>query len=328
MTSWIRALMVAGCVAPGVLLGTAQAQQAQNYPARPVTLVVPAAPGGVIDRIGRILAQRFSEAWGGQFVVEHRPGANNQLAAEYVTKAPPDGYTLMVSPEVTFAVNPSLYKRLPYDPFKGFTPIAGLVIINHGLITHPSLPVENVKDLLELARKKPGWLNYGTFGAGSTGHLNMEMLQTMSGTKFTAIHYKGATPALTDVIGGHIQMMFVSVGTVVPQWQERKVKFIAVAAAERMPLLPQMPTVSEGGVPGYEGVSWFALFGPPGMPPEVVAKLNAEVRRMFADPELRKTLDREYFTPIVGSPEELTARIRSDEPKWRKVIQDAGLKPE
>ena len=308
--------------------GTAQAQQAQNYPARPVTLVVPAAPGGVIDRIGRILAQRFSEAWGGQFVVEHRPGANNQLAAEYVTKAPPDGYTLMVSPEVTFAVNPSLYKRLPYDPFKGFTPIAGLVTINHGLITHPSLPVENVKDLLELARKKPGWLNYGTFGAGSTGHLNMEMLQTMSGTKFTAIHYKGATPALTDVIGGHIQMMFVSVGTVVPQWQERKVKFIAVAAAERMPLLPEMPTVSEGGVPGYEGVSWFALFGPPGMPPEVVAKLNAEVRRMFADPELRKTLDREYFTPIVGSPEELTARIRSDEPKWRKVIQDAGLKPE
>ena len=320
--------MVAGCVAPGLALGTAHAQQAQDYPARPVTLVVPAAPGGVIDRISRILAQRLSEAWGKQFVVEHRPGANNQLAAEYITKAPPDGYALMVSPEVTFAVNPSLYKRLPYDPFKGFTPIAGLVIINHGLITHPSLPVENVKDLLELARKKPGWLNYGTFGAGSTGHLNMEMLQTMSGTKFTAVHYKGATPALTDVIGGHIQMMFVSVGTVVPQWQERKVKFIAVGAAERMPLLPQMPTVSESGVPGYEAVSWFGLFGPPGMPPEVVAKLNAEVRRMFADPELRKTLDREYFTPIVGSPEELAERIKSDEPKWRKIIQNAGLKPE
>jgi len=327
MTSWIRALMVAGCLVPGVLLGAAQAQQAQNYPARPVTLVVPAAPGGVIDRIGRLLAQRFSEAWGGQFVVEHRPGANNQLAAEYVTKAPPDGYTLMISPEVTFAVNPSLYKRLPYDPFKGFTPIAGLVTINHGLITHPSLPVENVKDLLELARKKPGWLNYGTFGAGSTGHLNMEMLQTMSGTKFTAIHYKGATPALTDVIGGHIQMMFVSVGSVVPQWQERKVKFIAVGAAQRMPLLPQMPTVSES-VPGYEAVSWFGLFGPPGMPADVTAKINAEVRRMFADPELRKILDREYFTPIVGSPEELTARIRADEPKWRKVIQAAGLPPQ
>ena len=156
----------------------------------------------------------------------------------------------------------------------------------------------------------------------------MEMLQTMSGTKFTAVHYKGATPALTDVIGGHIQMMFVSVGTVVPQWRERKVKFLAVGAAQRMPLLPQMPTVSEGGVPGYEAVSWFGLFGPPGMPPAVVAKLNAEVRRMFADPELRKTLDREYFTPIVGSPEELAERIKSDEPKWRKIIQNAGLQPQ
>ena len=190
------------------------------------------------------------------------------------------------------------------------------------------MPVENVKDLVALAKKKPGALNYGTFGSGSTGHLNMEMLQTMSGTKFTAVHYKGATPALTDVIGGHIQMMFVSVGTAVPQWQERKVKFIAVGAGKRMELLPEMPTVAESGVPGYEAVSWFGLFGPPGMPADVVAKINAEVRRIFADPELRKTMDREYFTPIVGSPEELTARIQADEPKWRKVIQDAGLPPQ
>ncbi len=325
MTLRFRALILAGCMVAGLVPGAALAQ---DYPNRPVTLVAPTAPGGVIDRICRILAAKFSEAWSRQVVVEHRPGANNQLAAEYITKSPPDGYTLMVSPEVTFAVNPSLYKRLPYDPFKGFTPIAGLVIINHGLILHPSLPVENVKDLIELARKKPGALNYGTFGSGSTGHLNMEMLQTMSGTKFTAVHYKGATPALTDVIGGHIQMMFVSVGTAVPQWQEKKVKFIAVGAGKRMPLLPDMPTVAEGGVPGYEGVSWFGLFGPPGMPADVVAKINAEVRRIFADPELRKTMDREYFTPIVGSPEELTERIKADEPKWRKVIQAAGMTPQ
>jgi tripartite-type tricarboxylate transporter receptor subunit TctC len=325
MARSFRVLAVMGSIA---LLLVASPAPAQEYPARPVTLVAPTAPGGVIDRLSRILAQRFSEAWGRQFVVEHRPGANNQLAAEYITKAPPDGYTLMVSPEVTFAVNPSLYKRLNYDPFKGFTPIAGLVIINHGLILHPSLPVENVKELLALAKQKPGALNYGTFGVGSTGHLNMEMLQTMSGTKFTAVHYKGATPALTDVIGGHIQMMFVSVGTAVPQWRERKVKFIAVGAAERMSLLPEMPTVAESGVSGYEGVSWFGLFGPPGMPAPIVDKLNAEVRRMFADPELRSALDREYFTPIVGSPEELTARIRADEPKWRKVIENAGLQPQ
>ena len=321
----VFASIVAGCMALGLVPA---ASFAQDYPNRPVTLVAPTAPGGVIDRICRILAAKFSEAWGRQFVVEHRPGANNQLAAEYITKSPPDGYTLMVSPEVTFAVNPSLYKRLNYDPVKGFTPIAGLVIINHALLLHPSVPANNVKELIEFAKKKPGALNYGTFGAGSTGHLNMEMLQTMSGAKFTAVHYKGATPALTDVIGGHIQMMFVSVGTAVPQWREKKVKFIAVGAAKRMELLPEMPTVAESGVPGYEAVSWFGLFGPPGMPADVVAKLNAEVRRIFADPELHKTMDREYFTPIVGSPEDLAARIKADEPKWRKVIQNAGLTPQ
>ena len=324
MRALLRVLIVAGGMAPELLISEALAQ---GYPSKPVTLVAPTAPGGVIDRICRMLAARFADAWKAQVVVEHRPGANNQIAAEYITKAPPDGDTLMVSPEVTFAVNPSLYKKLPYDPFKGFTPITGLVIINHALILHPSMPVANVKELVALAKQKPGALNYGTFGAGSTGHLNMEMLQTMSGAKFTAVHYKGATPALTDVIGGHIQMMFVSVGTAVPQWQTGKVKFIAVGAGKRMPLLPEMPTVGESGVPGYEAVSWFALFGPPGMPPDVTAKINATVRTIFADPELQKTLDREYFTPIVGSPEELTERIRSDEPKWRKVIQDAGLPP-
>jgi tripartite-type tricarboxylate transporter receptor subunit TctC len=320
MLAWHRALVVAACLVPGVAL-------AQDYPSKTVTLVAPTAPGGVIDRICRMLAQRFSKAWNRQVVVEHRPGANNQIAAEYITKAPPDGHTLLVSPEVTFAVNPSLYKKLPYDPVNGFTPITGLVIINHALILHPSMPVASVRDLIALAKQKPGTLNYGTFGAGSSGHLNMEMLQTMSGAKFTAVHYKGATPALTDVIGGHIQMMFVSVGTAVPQWRAGKVKFIAVGAATRMAQLPEMPTVAERGVPGYEAVSWFGLFGPPGMPPAVTGKINATVRNIFSDPELRNILDREYFTPIVGSPEELTARIRNDEPKWRKVIRDAGLRP-
>jgi tripartite-type tricarboxylate transporter receptor subunit TctC len=327
MTSGSRALIAAACMATaaGLTSGTALGQ---DYPAKTVTIVAPAAPGGVVDRLARLLAQRFSGAWGRQAVVEHRPGANNQIAAEYVTKSAPDGYTLLVSPEGTFTTNPSLYKRLAYDPVKGFTPIAGLVIINHGLLLHPSVPVDNVKDLIALAKKKPGSLNYGTFGAGSSGHLNMEMFQTLSGTKLTAVHYKGATPALTDVIGGHIQAMFISVGTAVPQWKQGKVKFIAVGAAKRMALLPEMPTVAESGVPGYEAVSWFGLFGPPGMPKEVVAKINAEVRRMFADPALRKTLDQQYFTPIVGSPEELAARIKAEEPKWRKVIQAAGLTPQ
>jgi tripartite-type tricarboxylate transporter receptor subunit TctC len=325
MTVSLRAVMATACLVTALM---PDAALAQAYPSKPVTIVVPAAPGGVIDTLGRVLAQRFSEAWKAQVVVEHRPGANNQIAAEYVTKAPPDGHTLFVSPEVTFAVNPSLYKKLPYDPVKGFTPISGLVTINHALIFHPSVQVESVKDFIELTKKKAGTINYGTFGVGSTGHLNMELFQTLSGTKLTAVHYKGASPALTDVVGGHIQAMFISVGSAVPQWQERKVKLIAVGAGQRMKLLPEVPTVAESGLPGYEAVSWFALFGPPGMPADITAKLNAEVRRIFADPQFQKSfLDKQYFTSIVGSPEDLTARIKADEPKWRKVIQGAGMTP-
>jgi len=226
-------------------------------------------------------------------------------------------------------VNPSLYAKLNYDPVKGFTPISGLVTINHALIVHPSVPVQNVKELVALAKQKPGELNYGTFGVGSSGHLNMELLQSLAGAKFQAVHYKGATPALTDVIAGHIQMMFISVGSAVPQWKTDKVKLIAVGAGKRMALLPEVPTVAESGLPGYEAVSWFGLFGPPGMPADVAGKINAEVRKIFADPEIKKSfLERQYFESIAGSPDQLTSYIKNDEPKWRKVIQDAKVKAE
>ena len=311
------------------LFPAAAAAQATSYPTKPVTIIVPAAPGGVTDALGRMLAQRFTEAWGQQVIVENKPGANNQIAAEYVTKAAPDGYTLLIGPEVTFVVNPSLYAKLPYDPVNGFTPIVGLVTINHALIVNPALPVQNVKDLIALAKQKPGEINYGTFGVGSSGHLNMELFQALSGAKFQAVHYKGATPALTDVMAGHIQMMFISVGSAVPQWKADKVKLIAVGAGKRMALLPEVPTVAESGLPGYEAVSWFGLFGPPGMPADVVAKINDEVRKVFADPEIKKSfLERQYFESIAGTPEQLAHYIKADEPKWRKVIQDAKVKGE
>src|SRR4249920_2866766 len=323
----MRTLMAA--VAAICLVPAAAAAQGTNYPTKAVTIVVPAAPGGVTDVLGRMLAQRFTAAWGQQAIVENKPGANNQIAADYVTKSAPDGYTLLIGPEVTFTVNPSLYPKLSYDPVKGFTPISGLVTINQALIANPALPVQNVKELIALAKQKPGELNYGTFGGGSTGHLNMELFQAMSDTKLQALHYKGATPALTDVIAGHIQMMFISVGTAVPQWKADKVKFLAVGAGKRMALLPDVPTVAESGLPGYEAVSWFGLFGPPGMPAEVVEKINDEVRTTFTDPGIQKDfLERQYFESIAGSPEELTNYIKADEPKWRKVIQDAKVKGE
>jgi tripartite-type tricarboxylate transporter receptor subunit TctC len=331
MTAWLRISIAFGCSIAGAVVSQAQQTPtpAQAFPSKAITIVVPAAPGGVTDALGRMLAQRFTAAWGQQAIVENKPGANNQIAAEHVTKSAPDGHTLFIGPEVTFVVNPSLYGKLPYDPVNGFSPITGLVTINHALITHPAVAAQNVKDLIALAKAQPGQINYGTFGIGSSGHLNMELFQALSGAKFQPVHYRGATPALTDVIAGHIQMMFISVGSAVPQWQERKVNFLAVGAAKRMALLPEVPTVAESGLPTYDAVSWFGLFGPPGMPGDVVAKINGEVARLFADPEVRKSfLDRQYFESIAGSPRQLTDRIKADEPKWRKIIVDANVKPE
>ena len=322
MRIWIALAAAIGAV-------NAAAAQVADYPVKPITMIVPAAPGGVTDVLGRMLAQRFTQAWGQQVVVENKPGANNQIAAEFVTKSEPDGYTLFIGPETTFVVNPSLYARLPYDASKGFSPICGLVTINHALITNPALPAHNVKDLIALAREKPGEINYGTYGIGSSGHLNMELFQALSGVKFQAVHYKGATPALADVMAGHIQMMFVSVGSAVPQWKAGAVNLLAVGARERMRLLPEVPTIAESGLPGYEAVSWFGLFGPPGMPAEIVAKISEQVRTTFSDLEIKQDfLDRQYFESIAGTPQELVSRIRSDEPKWRKVIHDAHVRVE
>src|SRR6266545_4140617 len=248
MMIWSRCLALLAC-----LLG-AGLSAAQNYPSRPITILVPATPGGVTDVLGRLLARHLSDAWGQQVIVENKPGANNQLAAEYTAKSAPDGYTLFIAPEVTFVANPSLYPKLAYDPVKDFSPIAGLVIINHALIVNPAVPATSVKELIALGKQRPGELNYGTYGLGSTGHLNMALLETLAGVKFVPIHYKGAAPALTDVVAGHIQMMFVSLGTAMGQWKEGKVRLLAIGAAKRLAALPDVPTVAEGGLPGYEAV--------------------------------------------------------------------------
>jgi len=313
-------------LALGLLAASANPAAAQSFPSRTITIVSPAPPGGVTDIIGRALAQRFSKAWGKQAVVENKPGANNQLAAEFIVNSPADGHTLFVAPDGTFVANPSLYPKLPYDPYKSFTPISGLMLINHGLIEHPSFPPNNVKELIEFAKKKPGAINYGTFGIGSSGHLNMVLLETMTGVKFQAVHYKGAAPAMNDVLAGHIQMGFVSAGSAVPQWKGGKLKLIAVGGKKRLAALPDVPTVAET-VPGFEAVSWFGLFGPAGMPADVVAKINKEVRDLFSDPEFKKTyLDRYLFQSIAGTPQELMNFIKTEEPKWRKIIADAQIK--
>ena len=321
MPKYFSALLALG------LLGASGAPlAAQSYPSRTITIVSPAPAGGVTDIIGRALAQRFSKAWGHQAVVENKPGANNQIAAEFIVNSPPDGHTLFVAPDGTFVANPSLYPKLPYDPYKSFTPISGLMLINHSLIEHPSFPPNSVKELIALAKQKPGEINYGTFGIGSSGHLNMVLLETMTGVKFQAVHYKGAAPAMNDILAGHIQMGFVSAGSAVPQWKGGKLKLIAVGGKKRLAALPDIPTVAET-VPGFEAVSWFGLFGPAGMKPEVVAKINKEVVALFSDPEFKKVyLDRYLFQSIAGTPQELMNFIKAEEPKWRKIIADAKIK--
>ena len=311
----------------GMLVAAAPAL-AQTFPSKTITIVSPAPAGGVTDIIGRALAQRFGKAFGQQAVVENKPGANNQLAAEYIVNSAPDGHTLFIAPDGTFVANPSLYPKLPYDPYKSFTPISGLMLINHGLILNKGFAPNNVAELIALAKQKPGEINYGTYGIGSSGHLNMVLLETMAGVKLQAIHYKGAAPVFNDVLAGHIQMGFVSAGSAVQQMKTGLLKMIAVGGKKRIPQLPDIPTVAET-IPGYEAVSWFGLFGPAGMPQDVVAKLNKVVRELFADPEFQQTfLDRYLFQSIAGSPDELMSFMNSEEPKWRKIIQDAKIKVE
>jgi tripartite-type tricarboxylate transporter receptor subunit TctC len=325
MAHRLSVLLAVGVVGAAAESGPARGQA---YPSKVINIVVPAPPGGVTDTLGRMLAQRFSQAWNQQAIVENKAGANNIIAAEYVAKSPPDGHTLLIGPEVTFVANPSLYAKLPYD-IKDFTPIVGLVLINHGLIVHPSLPVHSVPELIAYAKKHPGELNYGTYGVGSTAHLNMELLQALTGTKLVPIHYKGAAPAMTDVIAGHIQLMYVSAASAVQPAAAGQVRFLAVGAGERMALLPNVPTVAEGGVPGYRSVSWFGLFAAAGTPRPVVDKINIEVRRFFADPTVAKNfLDPQLFEPIAGTPQQLTDYLGTETQKWSKVIRDGNIKGE
>jgi tripartite-type tricarboxylate transporter receptor subunit TctC len=313
----------------GVVLAGLAAAQAQPFPAKAITLVVPASPGGVTDFIARALGQRVTESLGQPVVIENKPGATNQIAAEYVARSAADGYTLLVSPEATFVINPYLFAKLPYDAAKDFVPVSGLVRIHQALVVNPSVPVQSVADLIALAKRQPGTLNYGTYGIGSTGHLNMEMFQAMAGVQLVPIHYKGATPALTDVIAGHIQMMFISVGSAVEPWKAGKLNMLAIGGKERLAQLPDVPTVAESGMPGFEAGSWFGLFAPAGTPPAIVDLLNAQMQRILSEPRFRATaLEPQFLEPMAGSPQEFAAFVKTDAKKWLRVIQAANVKVE
>jgi len=309
-------------------LAGAAAAQAQSYPTRTITLTVTAAAGGVTDVVARALSQRLAEAWGQQVVIENKGGAAHVVGAQSVAKAAPDGYSLLVAEAGTFTINPTLYGKgkLPYDEEKDFIPLTGIVRINQALLGHPSLPANDVRELIELARKRPGELTYGTAGIGSAPHMNMVLFESMAGVKLVPVHYRGAAPALTDVIAGHVNLMSVSVSLALPPFHTGQIKIFGIGSARRLPLAPDIPTVAENGLPGYEATTWFGLFATAGTPQPIVTKINAEVVTILADPQFReKFLAPQMFEPMASSPEEFADYIKAQTRKWAKVIHEQKL---
>jgi tripartite-type tricarboxylate transporter receptor subunit TctC len=302
---------------------------AQTYPAKPARIIVPTSPGGITDTLARALAQRLTDFFGQTVIVENRPAGAGQIGMDFVAKSAPDGYTLMVNSDAAFVVNPHLYSKLPYDSIADFIPISGLGISPQALVLHPSVPANTLGELIAYAKTRPGALNYGTFGIGTSGHLNIIHLESETGTKFTPVHYRGAAPAITDLLGGHIQMMIVAIGLLRQNIEAGKLKAIAIGSRQRLPQYPDLPTLSESGLPNFEAGSWYGLAAPKDTPREIVDKLSAETQKIFADPAFReKFLDPAVTFSIASSPEQFAERMRADLAKWGKVIKDANLKVE
>jgi tripartite-type tricarboxylate transporter receptor subunit TctC len=272
------------------------------------------------------LTQQLSEHWNQSVVVENRPGASTMIGAEQVAKSPADGYTLLLTAELTLVTLPHLYEKIPYDPLRDFAPITGLVSATQALVANPSLPVKTVNDVVTLAKAKPGELTYGSFGIGSTGHLNMEVFQAMTGTRFNHIPYSGAGPAMNDVVGGHVSLMFAALSIVKGSVDAGKLRMIGVGSDRRSGEFPDVPTISESGVPGFEAKSWFGLVAPAGTPPEIIKKINEDVTKVISDPAFaRQYLAAQGLVPITGTPEEFAAFIRAETKRWGKVVKDANI---
>jgi tripartite-type tricarboxylate transporter receptor subunit TctC len=313
-------------IVAALLVGFSQQVALAQYPVKPVRVIVPYSPGGAVDSFARVLTQQLSEHWNQSVVVENRPGASTMIGAEQVAKSPADGYTLLLTAELTLVTLPHLYEKIPYDPLRDFAPITGLVSATQALVANPSLPVKTVNDVVTLAKAKPGELTYGSFGIGSTGHLNMEVFQAMTGTRFNHIPYSGAGPAMNDVVGGHVSLMFAALSIVKGSVDAGKLRMIGVGSDRRSGEFPDVPTISESGVPGFEAKSWFGLVAPAGTPPEIIKKINEDVTKVISDPAFaRQYLAAQGLVPITGTPEEFAAFIRAETKRWGKVVKDANI---
>jgi tripartite-type tricarboxylate transporter receptor subunit TctC len=296
----------------------------QAYPSKPVRVIVSFPPGSTPDIVGRALASRLQEAMGQPFVVENRSGAGGNVGADAVAKAPPDGYTLLVSTNGVFAINKALYKAMPFDPDKDLAALSLLATAPQMLVVHPSLGLKNFKDFIEYAKRNPGKLSYGSVGSGSASHLTMELLKSDAGIDLVHVPYKGFPPAVTDLLSGNIHTMFAIVPGVLPHVKAGKMAPLAVTALKRSGLAPEVPSVAELGYPQLESLAWIGLGAPAGLPTDVVDRITSETTQGMRRPEVRELLGRQGFDVVAGSPQEFSRWIQAESAKWTRVIRASG----
>ena len=297
-----------------------------SYPAKPIRIIVPFAPGGPNDMLARLLGQKLTDAWGRQVITDNRPGGGTVIASDLAARATPDGYTLLMV-STSHAVNPTLIKKLPYDTARDFAPVIRLTASPNVLVVNPTVPAHSVRELIALAKAKPGEINYASGGTGSATHLAGALLCIMGGANMMHIPYKGAVPATVDLIGGAVAAMFGTIQPTLPYLKAGRLRAIAVSSARRSPVLPDVPTVGET-LPGFEAASWYGIFTAAKTPRDVIAKLNRESARILETPELREYLQREGAEPVGGTPEDFEKYFASEMAKWGKVVREARIKPE
>jgi tripartite-type tricarboxylate transporter receptor subunit TctC len=320
----MKKILSMGGVAVCALASAASAQQ--NYPSRPVRWVVPFAPGGPTDIMSRAIGEKLGQRLGQQFVVDNRGGAGGNIGAEIVARAPADGYTIMIGHVGTHAINLALYAKVPYDPIRDFTPISLLATLPLALVVHPSVPASNVKELIALAQKRPGELNFASAGNGGPTHLTAEVLKSLTKVNIVHVPFKGNAQALTELISGRVQMMFSNLLTSMPHARAGKLRAIAISPAKRSPQAPDLPTVAESGVAGFDVTPWYGALGPAALPPSITARLNAEITEILKAPDLRERFVAQGVDLTSSTPEQFAALIKAEVPKWRKIVQDSGAK--
>jgi tripartite-type tricarboxylate transporter receptor subunit TctC len=318
---WLPALALigVGIVAPAI---------AQDYPTRPITLVVPYAAGGGNDTMARIVADKMSRTLGQQIVIENRAGAGGTIATRQVAKSAPDGYTLVIGGTGTLAVNPTLYANIGYDPRKDFAPIGLIGTSALVVLVHPSVPAKSIRELIDLARKDPGKLNYASAGVGSGIHLGTVLFEHMAEVKLTHVPYRGSGPALTDLVGGHVTVYFSSLPPAVQLIRDGKVRALAVTGAQRAKALPDLPTVAEAGLPGYESVLHYGIAAPAGTPRPIIDKLSAALREAVMAPDTQERMAADGTEPLASTPEDYAADIDREETKWSAIVRKSGAKAE